>query len=340
MPWAPFSGGWRSPTRPIDWTGGNGTTAVAIGAPAPGASCNALAYLPSSGHLWGAFITAGDVLGLYESTTVSGAETFAGQPAITDPAVHGLQVTLIQVANGNLFVVTATVPVSGTDYVYNLESSTTGPLGPRFPRSQIWPRPSRAWDGTAPSIGPSARAPGPQRPRRSSTPVPTLLRQCSRDYGALGSYTIATTDVIHGLFASPSIVIICTKNEGVNYLYAGTWYRLTDTQNSVNVGFLCATASGDAAGDYMIGSDGYGYYFLSPGAHPLFRPTDSNDTTIAAVHFRGHDDSRGSGTAIRTEPSVHGDRWRRVVARGLRPDDRLARLQRLDPRIGRDARRR
>ncbi|HET6485113.1 MAG TPA: hypothetical protein VFH83_01765, partial [Spirochaetia bacterium] len=211
----------------IDWTGGTGGSAVAVGAPAAGASCNAMAYY--GGHLWGGFVTAGTVLGLYESTTVSGAETFAGAQAVTDPSVQGLQIALIQVANGNLFVVTATV--SGTDYVYNLVfyNGTTW-----FPVTSLTgvsaPITGVGWDGTQYWAVSSGTLQGTQ------TVAPVIYTGTAASppaftaYGAPGSYTIATTDIIHGLFASQTplgIVILCTKNEGVYYLYGGTWYHLT-----------------------------------------------------------------------------------------------------------------
>jgi hypothetical protein len=244
-----------------------GQTAVPIELPGSGALCTALALF--NGELWAGFFTSGSVLGLFYST----GRSFAGAGAVQvpDPVVAGKQVTLLEAANGNLFVVAATV--SPGAYVYELDYYS----GATFTWTQLvsgFPRPITgvAWDGTSYLMVSGVKL---YTAPLADPPV------FDAGISTLGSLTVDAADDLRGVFADGTWVLIPTKSGGV-YLRdsAAIWSQIAaDVINGNKVPYLTVAGPVDGAGDkYLVGSDGYGYYTLSASAKTVAR---FSDNTIA-----------------------------------------------------------
>jgi hypothetical protein len=235
--------------------------AVAIDAPVAGALCNALAFDPGpGGELWGGFFMPDANLGLYRSTSRSFATGAADK--ITDPIVADKQITMLQFANGKLFVAAATVPVVGSAYVYELDYYN-GATWSQLISGLAKPINGVAWDGanylmvsgSTMYAGTNADPPG-----------------FDAGTSTLGTLTVSATDELRSVFAQPGKVIIASKL-GLYVRDAGTWSQVAPAQVSgVTVPFLTATGPSDAGGSiYLAGTDGYGYYYLDWVAKTLTR---------------------------------------------------------------------
>ena len=120
---AVFQGILSGPGGTVTWTPNTDNTSRPFNPPGT-PICNAMAFL--GGALWGGFITQSGDASLYQTTdgTFSFAAGHASQLAMQSA---GEQVTLLNSANGVLFLGGATAP-GGGDYVYQLDYLERGHL--------------------------------------------------------------------------------------------------------------------------------------------------------------------------------------------------------------------
>jgi hypothetical protein len=241
--------------------------AVAIGAPVAGALCNALAFDPGpGGELWAGFFMPSANLGLYRSTSRSFATGAAVK--IADPIVADKQISMLQFANGKLFVAAATAV--GIAYVYELDYYN-GTTWSQLKSGLAKPINGVAWDGTD-----YLMVSGSTMYTGTSADPPVFDAGTS----TLGT-PVSSTDELRSVFAQPPGRVIIATKLGLYVRDAGTWSQVAPAQVSgVTVPFLTAAGPSDAGNIYLAGTDGYGYYYLDWAAKTLTR----FDTSTIALY--------------------------------------------------------
>lgn len=234
--------------------------------PVAGQVCTSLVFL--GGRLWGAFFNPDDsTFGLYRSNATP---SFAG--AIADPLFAGKQIMLLQVTtDGKLFAVAGAV--TSNPYVFELYYSDDGVTWSPTPllsglSSMIN---GVAWDGTQYWVvgGTTAYTFTPGNP---PTPIGTFT--------SLPGINIGSATQLNGVFTDGARIFIPSKNGGVYYSpdRGSTWIQFEpDSISSNTVGYLTVAGPVDGSDIYLVGADGYGYYYLSVSGRTLTR---FNDSTI------------------------------------------------------------
>lgn len=228
-----------------------------------GALCNAMAWFPVTGLLYGGFVTSSGSPSLYQS---DGTYSFGSGHGtlITSTAAPGEQVTLLRTANTYLFMGGATGTTGLTfelDYSNNGTAWTaTNLTGLPYPISGV------GWNGTNYWAASQANVYTSPNPPSNFVVAPTN--------------PVASNDTVNGVFAtSAGYVFLATKLNGIYWSpnQGGTWNHISpDQQGSVTVSYLCVTGPVDSGNDkYLVGSDGYGYYTLSISGSNISRFGDS-----------------------------------------------------------------
>ena len=263
----------------VDW---GGTPPVPVTPPVnPGgqALCNALVVFKGTmpnPRLFGGFFTTGATLGLSMSDDAPGLSWTSGTAGqVSDLNVKGKQVTLLQVANNNLFATVATL--SGSSYVYEMYFSADGTtwmpfLTGRPSTDERLPISGVAWDLTNYWVVSGTKVYSGASAPLSTTPL------------SLGAYTIDAADDFPGIFANGANVFIPSKLGSV-YLFNGTtWTKISAAQvSSATVGFLAVGGPVDGGDKYLAGSAGFGYYTLSVSGASLSRFSDNTIALYSAA---------------------------------------------------------
>jgi hypothetical protein len=231
--------------------------------------CNALVYYGPTATLWGGFVSTAGSAALYQSTA---GLSFAGQSPVNDPAINGKQATLLQVANGHIFMGS-----TADTLTYELDVNMTG-ASPWTVQKTIPPSPNPTpitgigFDGTRYWMASSNLV------YSDASDPPTFA---AAGTSTLGGLTVGST--INGVYADPNNagrVFFATKSNGIYYTLDGgtTWKNIgADVIGNVIVSDLCVAgpADGLTADKYLVGSDGYGYYTLSVSQNSMSRFGDS-----------------------------------------------------------------
>ncbi len=238
--------------------------------PQSGALCNALVAftVATVTNLYGGFFTPGSNLGLYKATgTDFSTSTLVSIPG-ADPKA---QVTKLIVANGQLLIIMAT-PISGAGpseqpFYYTLYYSTDGTTYNPLLGGSSWKTPIN--DATYDGANYYAVS-GSQVYRGAASP--------------LSSMNINTGDVLQGVFLNSGVVYVSSKASGI-YYYNGAWNSISaDTQGGTAVSYF--GISGPVTGSsghnlLLIGSEGYGYYYLDLTSNTLSRSADTTMITLS-----------------------------------------------------------
>jgi len=288
-------------TNQIGWPVEN-QAPVPVAPPASGALCQSLALSPNyavdHSLLGGFFSSDGSIMGLY-STTTTGSGTSGTWNQVTGGgavSLSGKQIVLMQVANGNLFVVAASAGAS--NYTYELDYSAD-------PTSASWSQVSGMTGLAAPVTGVAfsgssyfitvAWTSGSTASLKT-TPDLVTLTDATASMGMLGA------DDLRGVTADPSPgtnVLIPSKlgtvyystNSGAGWNHYTTGDQATNGNTGV-VGFLTVSQQVGSSGPvYLVGSDGNSFYYLNLGgtgtfASGLSRFSDVTQTGLYAGAVR------------------------------------------------------
>jgi hypothetical protein len=245
-------------TTSMEWT--SMTTTPSEGGVS--ALVNALAY--DGTNVWGGFVTAGGVLGLYSSPDPS-ATPFTAE---SSTVVSGKQVVTLSAVGGNLFAVCSTL--SGGSWLYELDHHSGSTWTANLLSGLSDPIVGVAGDGS----GNFFTAAGLNVYAAAGSPTATYAV----------SMTLPAGDSARGIFGDTANhrVFVTSKAGGLYYTTnAGTsWTHIAaPTVSSVTVSLLSVGGPADTGNDeYVVGSDGYGYYLLSLSGGTLTR---FGDSTIA-----------------------------------------------------------
>jgi hypothetical protein len=264
-----------TPNDVIQWNTDASNNLLPIAPPVAGQICSSLVF--DGTDLWGAFFNPNtQTFGLYKST--GAPPSFVGQLPINDPLIAGKQIMLIQIANGNIFVVAGAV--TGSPYVFELDY-WDGATWRQLVSGLSYMINGVAFDSAGPN---KYWAVGGTSVYRFSQGVPITL-DGTYPTSTLGGYNLATTATqLNGVFVDgvTGRIFIPSKSAGVFYSSnsGGTWAQYgPDHINSNTVGYLCVAGPADTAGgdEYLAGADGYGYYYMNVAAGTFSR---FNDSTI------------------------------------------------------------
>jgi hypothetical protein len=249
----------------------NGGNLLPLTPPVPGQICNSLVLVGA--NLWGGFFNPNDsTFGLYMANVTS----FAGAAPVSDPMIAGKQIMLLQSVNGYLFAVAGAVTSNpyvfeldywnGTAWIQLLSNLPYMINGVTFDGLNYW-----AVGGTT---------------VYTFTTNPPLATSYSST-SVLSGFDLSVSAVqLNGIFRDGSRLFIPTKNAGVFFSpnQGVSWIHYqADNVNNTTVGYLAVAGSVDnpavpGAGDvYLVGADGYGYYYLSISLGTMTR---FNDSTI------------------------------------------------------------
>jgi hypothetical protein len=237
--------------------------------PQSGALCNALVSFQS--NLYGGFFTPGSNLGLYQAS----GDDFPTTPTpLVDPGAspRAQIIKLIVASSGpTLLVITAT-PISGAGpsdppFYYTLYSSTDGTAYTTLLGGSGWKTPIN--DATYDGANYYAVS-GSQVYRGAASP--------------LSSMNINTGDVLQGVFLNSGVVYVSSKASGI-YYYNGAWNSISaDTQGGTAVSYFGISGPVTIASGHnllLIGSEGYGYYYLDLTSNTLSRSADTTMITLS-----------------------------------------------------------
>ncbi len=240
--------------------------------PQENARCVALAAYGTD--LFGGFRTDAESLGLYRA---AGADFTAagGGTLVTDAAVDGHQIIKLIGSGGQLLIISA-VPtgVSATPYNYCLTAYNGGyiPLVTAADAVTTMIEDATICAGTYYAVSGNTLMYGAGPLTSTST---------------LGSYTIAEGNTLNGIHASGTSILIASKNGGI-YISGdsgASWSNVAaDTQSSTTVSYLDIEGPLPGTNNYIIGSEGYGMYYM---ASPYTALTRSADTRMKTLDLYG-----------------------------------------------------
>jgi hypothetical protein len=281
----------------IQWKTDGGGSLLPIAPPLPGQICSSLVL--RSGRLWGAFFKPDNsTFGLYESDA-----GFSFATSTADAFFAGKQIMNLQVANGYLFAVAG--PVTSSDYQYELDyyDGSWHQLIPLQPK-MIY---GMAWDGTNYwAVGGA-----------SQTTVYISTGAVPAAPTVYSLYNFTNGGQLNGVFTDGARVFIPSKSGGVYYNDGITWAQYgPDNQNSYTVGYLCVGGPVGVASKYVVGSDGYGYYYLDVVAGSFTRFNDATILLYSAAVRRILVDTSNNSVFMGT---AGGGLWRATFNSGV-PD--------------------
>jgi hypothetical protein len=227
----------------------------------PGEQCNALVlYSLPTPAMWGGFITTSGTIVLLKSDS---SFSFAASVPVSDPAIAGKDICLLQVANNVLFAVSQ----NKVSFTYDLDYTTDGVTWYASAGLQGFSSPVTgiAYDGAQYW---ATTAVGTQN-------MPTVFKSSPGNPASFASATpqpaFASDDYIRGITAGAGLragwLFLPTKKGGIYYSTNSgtTWSDIpAPVVSSVTVGFLTVAGPVDAASNlYLAGADGYGYYTIN-----------------------------------------------------------------------------
>ena len=257
-----------------------GANPIPVSPPVSGALCTALVFYNTT--LYGAFFTSnGSTMGLYQSPPTN--PSFS--TPVADSHVAGKQITLLQVANGNLCAVVAT-PSSGTSgFTYELDYSTngisfslaTGLTGLTTPITGVGFQGGTYYVTTGSALY-SGGALGTLSAGTISGP----------------DFSLANGEVLNGVTVDNGYVFIPSSNGAVYYYNGSAWNKAStsDSINSRSIIFLTVSTNIDTSAPpgtgviYIAGADGAGFYYLNLSNNSLARFSDVTVTGLYAGAVR------------------------------------------------------
>jgi len=256
-----------------------GANPIRVSPPVSGALCTALTYFAPATALYGAFFTSnGSTMGLYKSPPTS--PNFS--TAVADSHVAGKQITLLQVANNNLFAVVATPSTGTSGFTYELDSSTDG----------ITFTPTSLTGLTTPITGVGYLGTTYYVTAGSNLYTGTGLAPIALSATGIAGWTLASGEVLNGVTVDNGYVFIPSSNGAVYFSNNGsTWIRVgtSDQINSRSIIFLTVSTHIDTStpgNTFIVGADGAGFYFLNLAAGTLSRFSDVTVTGLYAGSVR------------------------------------------------------
>ena len=247
---------------------------IAVSPPVGGALC--LAMVNYAGAIYGGFFVDGPGMGLYKSTS---GPNFSFRPSdgatyYADPLVAGKQITLLQVAGGQLFMVTAAIASGTSGFTYDLlvfDGTNFSPTGLAGLTDKI--------TGVGLSAGTYYVTAGPFLYTGGSLATLTGSR-------VMGPFTVDTSVELRGVTVDSGYILIPASSGDVYYNNGVSWAKTgtSDTVNGRQVGFLTVSARVGAAGPgdvFLIGADGAGYYTLTTLDNTV---TKFSDVTVTGLY--------------------------------------------------------
>jgi hypothetical protein len=259
----------------VTWVSGGESNPLTT-LPASNARCTALtAY---DGDLWGGFRTDSTNLGLYRANETD-FRLSNGGTKIIDAGLDGQQVVRLIVSNNVLLIISAaSTGESDTPFYYCLTAydgavftqlvTAADEVGAKI-RDAVY----HIGTATYFAVSGNKLLSGGAHPLDSTN--------------ELDSYTIGSSNTLQGIHSNGTYIVISSKTGGI-YVSDddGTTYEKidADTQMGTAVSYLGISGPLTGSNNLIIGSEGYGYYYMAPPYASLKR---TEDTTMKTLKLYG-----------------------------------------------------
>ncbi|MGA2479969.1 MAG: hypothetical protein ABSG63_14555 [Spirochaetia bacterium] len=300
----------------IQWNTDASGNLLAIASPVPGQICSSLVF--DGTNFWGAFFNPNSqTFGLYEAAGTS----FSGQTPISASIIAGKQIMLLQVAGASPNIFAVSGAVTGSPYIFELDYYNSAPAG--WAIAPLISGLTTMINGVAfDSVNNKYWVVAGTSVYRFSPGNPPLL-DVGYPTSTLGSYNVgASSGQLNGVFIDPdptlgrgTRIFIPSKLGGIYYSPDGgtTWGQYgPDNINNNTVGYLCVAGPVDAVSPggnlYLVGADGWGYYYLNVSAGTFTRYNDSTTLLYSAAVRRILVDPAGNNSVFMG--TAGGGLWR------------------------------